>query len=532
MVIFQYAPEIVERFPSVVGGVIYGEQMKNGPSPQALQEAFQAEQRAVLERIGNTPLSQIPSLAAWRSAFREFGIEPTQYRSAAEALLRRLTKKGNIPSINTLVDIGNLVSIRYALPTAVFDMRSITGTLTVHVASGKERYTTLGRDEVDHPDPGEVVFSDGTGLVMARRWCWRQSEQSAAQLDTNTAIITIEGHHERAHSDIEAALRDLLDLLRTYAGGNFTTDILYKQHTASAIPATRNQALGDSMQSTISHTLPATKITQAFERARQKGQGVLIPYFMCGYPSREQSIQLMLAAISGGADILELGLPFSDPLADGATTQHAGHLALGRGMTLQACLEIAGQVAAARSAVPLILMGYYNPLLAYGLERFCENAAASGVSGLIIPDLPPEEATTLQKLTRQHGLALIFLVPPTTPDERIAYIVKMAAQEPKGFLYGVSLSGVTGARSSLPPHLAEFIQRVSGYTKEQQLPIAVGFGISTPEHVAEVIAHADGAVVGSALVKLIDSYPEAKQVEAVKQYITSMKEATKRPNEL
>lgn len=285
------------------------------------------------------------------------------------------------------------------------------------------------------------------------------------------------------------------------------------------------------MQSTIFQTLPAIKITQAFERAKQKGQGVLIPYFMCGYPDREQSIQIMLAAIDGGADMLELGLPFSDPLADGATIQHAGHLALERGMMLQGCLDIAQQVAAARNDVPLILMGYYNPLLAYGLERFCKNAAASGVSGLIIPDLPPEEAEALQQLTQQHGLALIFLVPPTTPDERIAYIVKMAAQEPKGFLYCVSLSGVTGARNNLPPHLAEFIQRVYGYTKEEHLPIAVGFGISTPEHVGEVIAHADGAVVGSALVKLIDSYPEDKQGEAVKQYITSLKEATKRPVE-
>src|SRR5579884_1630609 len=131
------------------------------------------------------------------------------------------------------------------------------------------------------------------------------------------------------------------------------------------------------MQSTISHTLPATKITQAFERAKQKGQGVLIPYFMCGYPNQEQSIQLMLAAIDGGADILELGLPFSDPLADGATIQHAGHLTLERGMTMRGCLEVARQVSA-RSSVPLILMGYYNPLLSYGIERFCQDAAKIG----------------------------------------------------------------------------------------------------------------------------------------------------------
>ena len=203
--------------------------MTNGPTPPQLPAAFEAEQQATLRRIGDTPLSQLPSLAAWRGAFRVFGVEPTQYRSAAESLLRRLMKKGDIPSINTLVDLCNLVSIRYALPAAVFDTRAINGTLTVHFASGSEPYTTLGQNEIDHPDAGEVVFSDDTGLVMARRWCWRQSEQSAAQPDTTSAIITIEAHHTNAHPDIEAALQDLLALLKTYAGGTFVSCILDKR---------------------------------------------------------------------------------------------------------------------------------------------------------------------------------------------------------------------------------------------------------------------------------------------------------------
>ena len=235
MIVFQYHPEIVRRFPTIVGGVIFAQGMTNGPTPPALQEAFRAGQQEALRRLGATPLSQVESLAAWRSAFRAFGLEPTQYRSAAEALLRRLTKKGDIPSINTLVDIGNLVSIRYALPTAVFDTRAITGTLTVHVADGTERYTTLGQDDIDHPEPGEVVFSDETGLVMARRWCWRQSEQSAAQPDTTTAIITIEAHHAQGQRDIEAALQDLLALLQTYAGGSFVSTILDVGHPAFAV---------------------------------------------------------------------------------------------------------------------------------------------------------------------------------------------------------------------------------------------------------------------------------------------------------
>src|SRR5579859_1911370 len=226
MILFQYDPEIITRYPSIVGGVIYARDMTNGPTPSQLQAAFEAEQQATLQRIGDTPLSQLPSLAAWRGAFRAFGVEPTQYRSAAESLLRRLTKKGDIPSINTLVDLCNLVSIRYALPAAVFDTRAINGTLTVHFANGNERYTTLGQNEIDHPDAGEVVFSDDTGLVMARRWCWRQSEQSAAQPDTTSAIITIEAQHANAQQGIESAQQDLLMLLKEYAGGTYIADIL------------------------------------------------------------------------------------------------------------------------------------------------------------------------------------------------------------------------------------------------------------------------------------------------------------------
>src|SRR5579883_2255642 len=222
---FQYAPDIQADFPHIVGGVILAEGLSNGPTPESLLQAYQHEQETVKQRIGATPLSQIPSLAAWRNAFRAFGVEPTQYRSAAEALLRRLTKKGDIPSINLLVDIGNLVSIRYAIPVAVFDTHNLQGAITVHRADGSERYTSLGDTEEDHPQPGEVVFTDESGLVVARRWCWRQSEQGAAQSDTTSAIITMEGHHSTARQDIEAALNDTLELLRKYAGGSFTSGI-------------------------------------------------------------------------------------------------------------------------------------------------------------------------------------------------------------------------------------------------------------------------------------------------------------------
>ena len=280
------------------------------------------------------------------------------------------------------------------------------------------------------------------------------------------------------------------------------------------------------MPSTTNNTIPALKISRAFEQAKREGRGALMPYFMCGFPSAAQSVELALAAIESGADIIELGMPFSDPLADGATIQHAGHMALESGMTISGCIEVARQVAA-RSNAPLILMGYYNPLLAFGIERFCEAAASSGVCGLIIPDLPPEEAAPLQQAAHANGLSLIYLVPPTTPGERIATIVQMAAAQQGSFIYCVSLSGVTGERAQLPPHLREFIQRVYGYTKEHTLPLAVGFGLSTPAHIAEVTGYADGAVVGSALVRLIEENPAEQQVEAVKTYITSLKAGMK-----
>lgn len=266
---------------------------------------------------------------------------------------------------------------------------------------------------------------------------------------------------------------------------------------------------------------PATKITQAFIQARQEKRGVLIPYFMCGYPSAEQSVEIILAATEGGADIIELGMPFSDPLADGATIQHAGHIALERGMSIRGCMEIAHQVSA-KSATPLLLMGYYNPVMAYGLARFCVDAKAKGVNGLIIPDLPMEEAEPLLQEVKRNGLALIFLIPPTTPDERIAKVAELTASETGGFVYCVSLSGVTGSRTSLPTHLRSFIERVKGYTKD--LPLAIGFGLSTPEHIAEVTSYADGAVVGSALVHLIDKHADGTQAEAVRHYIQSLRQ--------
>ena len=214
---FAYDHAIVERYPAIVGGVLHGVGVTNGPSAPALVSAFEAEQRAVLARLGGTPLSEVPSLAAWRRAFRAFGTEPTGYRSASEALLRRLTKQGSIPSINTLVDIGNLVSIRYALPVAMFDLASIAGGLTVRFASGDESFVDLGTGEREAPDAGEVIFIDEADHVAARRWCWRQSAASASSATTTEVLVTVEGHQDGVRADILAASSDLDALLRAYA---------------------------------------------------------------------------------------------------------------------------------------------------------------------------------------------------------------------------------------------------------------------------------------------------------------------------
>jgi DNA/RNA-binding domain of Phe-tRNA-synthetase-like protein len=230
MTTFCYDAAILRRFPAVTGGIILATGLRNGPTPEPLRAAYTEEQRATLARIGVTPLSQLPTLAAWRGTFRRFGVDPTQCRSAVEALLRRLTKKGDIPSINTLVDLGNLVSICYALPIAVFDTRSLTGPLTVRFATGEERYTSLGQPDVtEHPAAGEVVFADVARLVFAERWCWRQSDQSAARDDTTAVVITVEAQHEGGRLTVEAALADLMNLLERYAGGHLVSGTLDTQ---------------------------------------------------------------------------------------------------------------------------------------------------------------------------------------------------------------------------------------------------------------------------------------------------------------
>ena len=227
---FQYDTALLEKFPTIYGGVIIAQNVQNQATPKALLADFLAEQQSTLTRIGDTPLAELPSLAAWRRTFSGFGVKPTQYRNAAEALLRRLTKKGDIPSINAFVDMGNLVSIRDGLPGAFFETRAVQGMVTVRLANGTERFTDLGSDAVVHPEIGEVIFADADDRVMARRWCWRQSDESASQLDTTQLLITVEGHHAEAKDDVQAALQDLQDLLTAYGGGSHSAALLAKDN--------------------------------------------------------------------------------------------------------------------------------------------------------------------------------------------------------------------------------------------------------------------------------------------------------------
>lgn len=215
---FRYQPDVLANFQDVSGGVVILMNFSNPVSPAGLLETYFADQKRIIAAIGDQPLSEIPTLSAWRSAFRRFGVDPTKYRCAAEALLRRLTKKGDIPAINTLVDICNLVSIRTALPVAAFDARYLQGPITVQFANGTETFTAHDTSEPEHPLAGEVIFGDPAGLVVARRWCWKQSVESTVGLETSTAVITVENQLPGAQSQTQEAVHELAALISEFLG--------------------------------------------------------------------------------------------------------------------------------------------------------------------------------------------------------------------------------------------------------------------------------------------------------------------------
>ncbi len=216
---FGYDAAVLERFPAIVGGVLHATGLSNGPSRSELRDEYRKEQQEVAARLATTPIAELASIGAWRRTFTGFGVKPTQHRVAAEALLRRLHKKGDIPFISTLVDIANLVSIRHAVPVAVFDQAHVSGRTQVRFSDGNERFTDLGAGQPVAPEPGEVIFVDDDSLVSARRWCWRQSAQSAAGPQTTEALLTVEAVHPEGRATVEAAVADLIDLLTRFQSG-------------------------------------------------------------------------------------------------------------------------------------------------------------------------------------------------------------------------------------------------------------------------------------------------------------------------
>jgi tryptophan synthase alpha chain len=239
-----------------------------------------------------------------------------------------------------------------------------------------------------------------------------------------------------------------------------------------------------------------TRITARFNKLRDSGEMGLIPYLTAGDPSLAATEEFVLALAGAGADVIELGVPFSDPVADGPTIQRAIERSLAAGTTLRGVLDLVRSLRE-KTEVPLMLFSYYNPVLQMGLERFAAEAAAAGADGALITDLTPEEAGDYRAAMHKHGLDTIFLAAPTSTDERLARIAEVSS----GFLYVISRTGVTGAKDTLPDELPALIRRTRRATR---LPIAVGFGVSLPVHVSLLGGLADAAVVGSALVEEIE----------------------------
>jgi tryptophan synthase alpha chain len=255
-----------------------------------------------------------------------------------------------------------------------------------------------------------------------------------------------------------------------------------------------------------------SRITATFERLKAEGQTGLIAFATVGYPDVETSVALVHALIDGGADIIELGVPFSDPIGEGTTIQRTSYHALLQGVTPWTALDVARRLRAEGVTLPLILMGYYNPWLYAGLELYCDAAAEAGVDGFICVDLPPEEAGELKALAAARGMDLIFLVAPTSSEERLAAVAAVAS----GFVYCVSVAGVTGARGDLNAELPGMIARVRRHT---DLPLGVGFGVSQREHVARIGKLCEAAVIGSAIVNTFDAAPSEERLDRVRTFV-------------
>ena len=266
----------------------------------------------------------------------------------------------------------------------------------------------------------------------------------------------------------------------------------------------------------------AQHLEQSLRGPRPRGHAALVPFVTVGYPSVETSLEMALALQDAGAGAIELGVPFSDPLADGTTVQRASFHALAQGVTLLQCLEAAAELRRRGLRIPIVPMGYYNPLLAAGLDRVADTAAAAGVDGFIVPDLPTEEAGPFQEALARRDVALVPLLAPTSTEERVRQACAMAG----GFVYCVSLTGVTGARAAVGEEASGVVERVRRWTS---LPLAVGFGISRREHVAAVGRYADAAIVASALLDAVAAAPPGREPETARQFLLGLQPSDDAP---
>ena len=260
------------------------------------------------------------------------------------------------------------------------------------------------------------------------------------------------------------------------------------------------------------------RITACFDDLKNRGEKALVSYLMVGYPDYETSLKAFKTVLENGTDILEIGFPFSDPVADGPTIQVAHEVALKNGVRFKDVLELSKTLREEFPKQPFLLMTYYNPIFRIGLKRFCEESKESGIDGFIVPDLPPEEAGELKKTMKEYGLSFVPLASPTSTQKRLKLICESADE----MVYFVSVTGTTGAREELP---YERIQRkVSEYRELCDKPAVVGFGVSKKKHAEEISSFADGVVVGSALVKLAGK----KDLEALRELILELKEGCRR----
>jgi tryptophan synthase alpha chain len=254
---------------------------------------------------------------------------------------------------------------------------------------------------------------------------------------------------------------------------------------------------------------------------REAGEKALVAFLTAGYPDEETFLRLLDAASRAGCQIIEIGIPFSDPIADGPVIQESSKRALDGGMTLRKALALAGRASETNPSA-LVFMSYVNPILRMGVERFAEEASRAGVSGVVVPDVPFEESPDIRCTLGKSGITFVDLVAPTSSEDRVASIAEGA----DGFLYLVSLTGVTGVRSALSGELGDFVQRVRAHT---DVPLYVGFGISGPELAAQAAEHADGVIIGSAIIRIVQSSETSDEaVENVRSFLTDVKRAIAR----